>query len=180
MAKRVVLLTLMINAVCWLGCGGSLQYPLQNQPGVVTQVALHPDPNLKRLYSVNYQQMGLIPICTPVEILDTSAKAVRFRAAGVEYQYLFAKQLRADKVAHLNEIFGTSCPDQSTLSAEDQAGIQAGRASVGMTRRGVYLALGVPPDHVNQPTGNVWKYWKNRFGTMDVVFNGDVVSEIKE
>ncbi len=161
-------------------CGGGVQYHLTKQPGVVTLVNLHPDPVHHRLYSTNYQQAGLIPLCTPVEIHDVSPKAMSFSASGVTYQYVFAKYMVADKPTHLDQFFGSQCPDISGLSEEDQAGIKAGRVSPGMTRKGVLLALGYPPDHVNSLDGAVWKYWKNRFATFDVLFEGDVVTEVKE
>lgn len=163
-----------------VGCAGGAQYHLEKQPGVVTLVNLHPDPNLRRLYSTNYQQAGLIPLCTPVTIQAVSPKLASFSANGVMYQYIFAKQLLTEKGAHLDQFFGKTCPDVTALSEEDQAGIRSGRIAPGMTRQGVILAAGHPPDHVNRLDGDVWKYWKNRFGTFDVIFDGDVVKEVKD
>jgi hypothetical protein len=162
------------------GGGGGVQYHLENKPGIYTMVNLHPDPTLHRLYSTNYQQEGLIPVCTPVTIVSMNAKEMKFRAEGNEYQYLFAKQLVQDKSSHLDRIFGTSCPDTAALSQSDLEGIKAGKITPGMTRQGVILAAGYPPDHVNQLDSPVWKYWKHKFGTFDVIFEGDNVKEVKE
>jgi hypothetical protein len=162
-------------------CGGSqTPYHYTEQPGVVTQVNLHPDPKFKRLYSTNYQQDGLIPVCTPVTILSVNPKAMKFTVQGTEYEYLFAKQLVADKTSHLDQIFGTSCPDTSGLGEADQVGIKLGKITPGMTKKGVLLAAGYPPDHASQLEADTWKYWRHKFGTFDVIFEGDVVKEIKE
>jgi hypothetical protein len=161
-------------------CGGSqTPYHYTKQPGVVTQVNLHPDPKFNRLYSNNYQQEGLIPVCTPVNILSVNPKAMKFEAGGATYEYLFAKQLVADKASHLDQLFGTSCPDTSTLSETDQMGIKLGKITPGMTKKGVLLAAGYPPDHANQIEADTWKYWRHKFGTFEVIFEGDVVTEIK-
>ena len=40
-----------------------VDYPLVGASGVYTLVNLHPDEQRHRLYSVNYQQSGLIPRC---------------------------------------------------------------------------------------------------------------------
>jgi hypothetical protein len=179
MQSRIILVAALLLAVA-AACGGSqTPYHYTQQPGVMTQVNLHPDPKFNRLYSTNYQQEGLIPVCTPVEILEVNPKAMKFKAAGATYEYLFAKQLVADKASHLDQIFGTSCPDTTALNEADQVGVKLGKITAGMTKKGVLLAAGYPPDHVNQLEADTWKYWRHKFGTFDVIFEGDVVKEVK-
>ena len=65
------------------------------------------------------------------------------------------------------------------LSDVDQQGIQAGRAMVGMSKEGVMSALGYPAKHQTPSLdSNTWIYWKDRFRTLRVQFdgNGKVVS----
>jgi hypothetical protein len=64
-----------------------------------------------------------------------------------------------------------SYPD---LTAQDQQGIQAGRAMAGMTKQGVMIALGYPAKHRTPSTDlNAWVYWKGRFNTLVVNFGED-------
>ncbi len=179
MQSRFVLVVALL--VIAASCGGSqTPYHYTNQPGVVTLVNLHPDLKFNRLYSINYQQEGLIPLCTPVTILEVNPKAMKFEAMGKTFDYLFVKQLVADKGSHLDQVFGTSCPDTSTLSEADQVGINVGKVEPGMTKKGVLLAIGYPPDHASQIEGDLWKYWRHKFGTFEVIFENDVVTELKD
>lgn len=58
------------------------------------------------------------------------------------------------------------------LTALDRKGVKQGKALVGMTKKGVMTALGYPSPHATtSPEENVWKYWRNRFRTIDVEFN---------
>lgn len=58
------------------------------------------------------------------------------------------------------------------LSAADQKGIKDGKASIGMTKDGVRMALGYPAVHMT-PTleDNKWTYWTNRFKSVVVEFD---------
>src|SRR5438128_12546227 len=73
-----------------------VDYPLVGASGVYTLVNLHPDEQRLRLYSVNYQQSGLIPLCSMVEIEAVVARelAVRGLDSGREYEDLVADPLR--------------------------------------------------------------------------------------
>lgn len=65
------------------------------------------------------------------------------------------------------------------LSDVDRQGIQAGQAMVGMSKEGVTVALGYPAKHQTPSLdSNTWIYWKDRFRTLRVQFdgNGKVVS----
>jgi len=58
------------------------------------------------------------------------------------------------------------------LTALDKKGVKQGKALVGMTKKGVMTALGYPSPHATPSIDdNIWKYWRNRFRTMDVEFN---------
>jgi hypothetical protein len=59
-------------------------------------------------------------------------------------------------------------------SPTDLEGIKAGKALVGMTRKGVMAALGYPSPHQTPSLeGAVYTYWKNRFGKLIVEFNAE-------
>ena len=160
---------------------GDESYHLVGARVVYTLVNLHPDETRKRLYSVNYQQAGLLPRCTRVKIESVSSNEMKFLAVdgGREYAYIFHNSMRDSVPKHLDKYFGTSCDKSKVqkMSKIDQEGIKTGQATEGMTKQGVILAIGYPPEHVTPTTeGNAWRYWKNRFGTMVVHFaDGKVV-----
>ena len=151
---------------------------LVNQPGVYTLTNLHPDEARTRLYSVNFQQAGLIPLCTEVEILKASRKQIKFKVkdSGREYKYDQHRNSGEDLNVNAAKYFGKECVKDKVgkLSEIDQNGIKQGKALVGMSKQGVIYAIGYPP--VNKtPTldSTTWKYWYNRFNTFDVIFGAD-------
>jgi hypothetical protein len=151
-----------------------------------TLVNLHPDDQRSRLFAVNYQQAGLIPVCTEVEYLGLGRKSFKFRvvAGGREYEYFNHKAAAEPFPTHVGRFFGPSCPqaELDSLSAIDKRGIKEGRALPGMSRRGVVLAMGHPPRHVN-PDANAatYMYWTNRFNRLQVIFGDDNrVTEVRD
>lgn len=149
-----------------------------------TLVNLHPDEERQLLYTVNYQQAGLIPVCTKVKLTKFSRKALEFQIPernNREYKYLFHKSLPEPFDQHLAQIFGSTCPsDKIAKMAEvDQQGIKAGRAMPGMTKDAVVIAIGPPPSHVTYSLDqDEWLYWQNRWGKMRVEFKEGKVSAV--
>jgi hypothetical protein len=146
-------------------------------PVVYTLVNLHPDDQRGRLYAVNYQQAGLIPVCSEVKIVALKGNKMRFQLVktGREYTYLHHKVAAAEPFnSHLLRFFGTECDRKGLerLGPGDRAGVQAGKADKGMTKQGVIFAMGYPPRHETPDlNGNVWKYWRGKFDTMLVTFD---------
>ena len=180
--KRVIVLValslLLVHQALVAAAEGG--YPLVGSSGVYTLVNLHPDEQRHRLYSVNYQQTGLIPRCSKVMIDSVDSRKMTFRLldSGREYEYIFHNSLRDPIPTHLDKLFGTKC-DASLggLSEVDRKGIHAGTVLAGMSKRGVTLAIGYPPEHATPSLdSDIWTYWTNRFGKMTVSFaNGKVV-----
>lgn len=137
---------------------------------VYTLTNLHPDDVRSRLYSINYQQPGLIPRCTEVNLLDISRKKLIFEAGDVKYHYIFHKASGSFD-ENIKKYFGTECSPKK-LSALDKKGLREGKVFKGMSKDGVVLAIGYPPVHVTPSlSSNTWKYWSNRFNTFNVVFD---------
>jgi hypothetical protein len=60
------------------------------------------------------------------------------------------------------------------LSDIDRKGIRAGKAIVGMSRKGVRIALGHPAAHMTPSLEeNTWTYWKDRHRRLQVVFDAE-------
>lgn len=150
-----------------------------------TLVNLHPDNERSRLYAVNFQQSGLIPVCSEVEYLGLGSKSFKFRVVSTrrEYEYFNHKAAAEPFPDHLRRFFGPSCPREqlATLSELDREGIREGRAINGMSRRGVILAMGPPPRHVNPDlNAPALMYWRNRFNRVEIRFGADDrVTEIR-
>jgi len=163
------------------GCG---QLMVKNGQGqditmvspLYTQVNLHPDEHRKRLYALNYQQPGLIPLCSEVEIMSIKKKAMKFvvKSTGTEYLYITHRAISGGLAANIPTYFGAKCntADVKNLSKLDRKGIKIGRALKGMTKKGVGYAIGFPPKHRTPSTDlDTWIYWKNRYATMSITFD---------
>jgi serine/threonine-protein kinase len=153
-----------------LAAGGAERYTLVN---------LHPDKT--RLFDVNYQMSGFIPLCTRVRIDEQDKKVVRFTVLSTGQRYEFVHHhVIPDFEANFNRVFGYTCVRgrAETLSSIDQQGIREGRVLPGMTKEGVILAIGYPPEHKTPSTASDdWRYWTGKLSTMVVQFeNGRVVN----
>ena len=175
MKRVIVLVALCLLLVNWVPVADAdVAYPLVGASGVYTLVNLHPDEQRHRLYSVNYQQTGLIPLCSKVRIESVDSRKMTFHplepgpaACG-----------RDPSPKHLDTFFGKKCDaGLEGLTEVDRRGIRSGTVLAGMSKRGVTLAIGYPPEHATPSLdSDIWTYWKNRFGKMTVSFaNGKVV-----
>ena len=148
---------------------------------------LHPEPTNLRLYSTNYQLVGLIKRCTKVTINSIKKKKMVFTTPdGLEYDYLWQKYAMEPLPQHLELFFGAECDEGviAKLSEIDQKGFKRGEALVGMSRQGVIYAIGYPPKHVNPNIDGMdsWTYWRNKFSRFIVHFNEEtgLVEEIQK
>lgn len=161
-------------------------YHLVGAAEAYTLVNLHPDERSGKLSSVNYQQRGLIPLCTRVAIESVSSSGMKFRLAtgGRQYSYEFHRTLREPVDKHLDRYFGRSCDKAriQRMSQADRDGILEGHVLPEMTKEGVILAIGYPPEHVTPNLeANAWRYWKNRWGdTLLVHFEGGKVTHVQD
>src|SRR5256885_8169192 len=146
MKRMIVLLALaLVLAARALVVAADVDYPLVGPSGVYTLVNLHPDEPRQRLYSVNYQQSGLIPLCSKVKIESVETRKLTFRLldSGREYEYLFHNSLRDPIAKHLDKVFGKKCDAASVekMSEVDRKGVRSGTVLPGMTNRGAVLVL---------------------------------------
>jgi hypothetical protein len=153
---------------------------------VYTLTNLHPDEENQRLYSTNYNLPGTIKVCTKVKITSYKKKKMKFVVVDRdrEYDYLLHRKSTPEGfVENIKRYFGPECPaaEIETLSEIDQEGIKKGRGLVGMSRRGIILAMGYPPQHVTPDLEyDEWMYWMNRFNRDAVVFDEEgIVIEVR-
>lgn len=191
MKTRILRASALLAAACLLT---SCANPVLEQngtsmigaPGMRTLVNLHPDPLRAKVYAVNYQQAGLIPVCSPVELLEITRKALRFRVekTGREYHYLYQKAAAEPFPDHLKRFFGRDCPaaEIESLSALDRKGIEVGKPQIGMTKRGIAIAMGYPPRHITPNLeSDQWLYWRSRMNRLMITFDQEgKVSDIRD
>lgn len=140
----------------------------------------------------NYVNPGvgheILPVNSEVEI-SVTRRGFRGRALLIvdkksDRQIYFEyneRNMRIPMEEYIDLISSTNKTSLSGLSAKDKKGIQAGRASRGMSRDGVRIALGYPAKH-RTPTleSTEWVYWMDRFRTMLVRFGSNgVVTEVR-
>lgn len=151
--------------------------------GVYTLVNLRPDEKSARLYATNYQQSGFIPLCTEVNISKTTSKVITFTdlTTKIQYDYYYHRSAVEPFEQHLLKYFGKTCNNDKVakLSKIDQEGIKIGVVKAGMSKEGVTLAIGYPPMHRTPSLqSDQWIYWRNRWATMQVVFENGKVSRV--
>jgi hypothetical protein len=180
-----------VSIALFLGCAANRALldehgqSMMGPPGVYTLVNLHPDNQRSRLYAVNFQQPGLIPVCSQVELLELKKDLLRFRVLKTNrtYDYINHKAAAEPFEDHLRRFFGPECPasEIEALSQIDQTGIRQGQALHGMSKRGVVFSLGPPPRHTTPDLdANQWLYWIHRFNRLRITFDSDgYVSKIQ-
>jgi hypothetical protein len=158
------------------GCGSSA--PLPNGGNLLTLTNLRNRGN--QLTSINeWRGRTIIPACTPVLVTMARGREIRFSAGGTQYRYVIHRTSRLPVETHLAHYFGTDCPKLDQMSAVDQMGVQTGIPTIGMSRAGVVIAAGYPPEHrtpsLDQPA---WTFWGDP-GRVVVHFQGDAVAFVE-
>jgi hypothetical protein len=138
---------------------------------------LHPDMAKRLLYATNYQQAGLIPVCTDVTVTKINKGEMVFDYQGVAYTFEYDKHQKGAGVSFQDVVkayFGPACDKakMNALGAADKDGIRAGQPKIGMTKAGIVFAMGRPPFHANPNLdANYWLYWRNKFGKTGLEFD---------
>ena len=153
----------------------STNEPIIGTKNIYTQINLHPDSRQKLLYNVNYQQSGLIPVCTQVEVLSFSEKKSTFKVneSGEIFTYQYHQAAGETLEKHLKKVFDVNCPQKllDKLSKFDKEGIAAGKPKKGMSKQALIFAMGYPTKSATPSTdSDKWKYWLNRFDTVELEF----------
>lgn len=143
---------------------------------VYTLTNLHPDEQRVTLYSGNFQQPGLIPVCSKVTLLRADPTYLSFKldSTGTEYGYYEHAVAAEPLLVNAARYFGRACPqaDLDKLTAVEKEGVRLGIAKLGMRKEAVILACGYPPlrDTRSLALPN-WRYWSSRFRYFIVQFD---------
>ena len=152
---------------------------------------LHADKLRKKIYSLNYQLTGgLISWGTEVKILKVQRNYLSFREvnSGLTWNYWFSGRTRRSVSLkdHVRRVFVKDIEvlrkKVAGFSELDLDGIYEGRVLAGMSRAGVLVAIGYPPEFANSKDimmARDWRYWLSRFDKITISFNRQgVVSRI--
>lgn len=153
---------------------------------VFTLTNLHPDESRSRLYAANFQQDGLIPVCSEVTLLSLDGDELTFavQKTGKTYEYFNHDAGGAPLAENVALYFGRACPESelASLTEHEREAVRLGVANVGMRKRAVILAIGYPP-HRSTPDLDAprWLYWHSHFNSFAVIFDKDGrVTSLKE
>jgi hypothetical protein len=158
---------------------------------------LHVAPRNRYLSSVNYQVVGiLVPWGTPVRVelkpgaVAGDEESIFLRNVKDNTLYPFFFHHRTAKYSSKHDYFTRIFADDPTvvqreveqLSEVDREGIAKGIVLKGMSRKGVGIALGFPPEFVNPDPDNAaaWHYWYDKDEKFSVLFGKDgLVEQVK-
>jgi len=163
----------------WHGQQAQARIPGLAEAGqVYTLTNLHPDEPRHFLWAANFVRGGLIPVCSPVTIVKMSPKSAWFRleSTGVVYRYYNHRTNPRPLQEHLSLVLGPECPqaELASMSETDKRHIANGTLGLGMSRKGVIVALGYPTEkHTPDLKADTWKYWRSRARSFDVTFGSD-------
>ena len=144
---------------------------------------LHGDKARRKVYSTNYQLSGgLIFWGSEVKIIKIQRNYLSFRdmKTGLVWNYWFSGRTRrsVSLKEHFRRVFVKDIEvlrrKVAGVSELDRDGIYEGRALVGMSRAGVLVAIGYPPEFANSKDimqVRDWHYWVSRFDKITISFN---------
>lgn len=138
-----------------------------------------------QITDVNYQVGAIIPYGTRVQILEVKKNAVRFQPDGHPEMTLVYRHGRKALPfeQYLDRLFLDHDPrpkgKATKASAKSAKLIEQGVVEPGMTRDEVLKAVGYPPAHRTPSLDSpVWTYWRNRWESYFVYFDGDKVDRV--
>jgi hypothetical protein len=190
--SRIALLAL--GAALVSGCdrfaGPKVENPLNGQYRYTCCNIRYEKPEIS---DVNYTQGTLVPYGTRVQILEVKKNSVRFQPDGHPEMTLVYRHGR--KIypfeTYLDRMFLVDDPRMATAApvgkkkGASRGGsrfakqMENGLVEPGMTKDEVLKTLGYPPAHRTASLESpVWTYWRNRWETYVVYFDGDKVDRI--
>lgn len=196
MLKAVKYCVMMAMAVAMgffvSGCGGAgasvssaMQADIDAKKAVYTQINMWVDNNKRGesiVYGTNYNIGSFIPVNSKVTYERSAKRGVVILYKGEEITIQNEpKYTKLDLDSFLSRTFGTKKVNLSKFSSQERKAIGKGMMVKGMSKDAVVIARGYPPAHATMSLDqDKWRYWKNRWNTMYVVFEkGKVASFIE-
>ena len=119
---------------------------------------------------------SIVPLNTKVILKEWSKGFVLQRAdTGRNIYFSYNKQhMRMPVIQYINLITSNKKDSLSQFESLDRKGIRNGKAYLGMTKKGILVALGYPAIHKTPSLKNkYWIYWQNKWLTSTIKFNSE-------
>jgi hypothetical protein len=116
----------------------------------------------------------IIPVNTPVEFgrYRRGFSIKNLNDGGLIYFEYNRRNMGMSADQYIRLITSSEKVNLSELSEIDQKGIKSGKALVGMSKKGVRIALGYPAaQRIQSLENNSWIHWRNRFRTKVIEFD---------
>lgn len=132
--------------------------------------------------TTNYRRGKLLPINTPVKLINVSRKQIslEIQPAGEPFLIVNLSKHTGDDITQtFKKLLASHQINLSGLTALEKKNVLAGRVEMGMRRKAVLAAIGYPPN-IQTPSldDDQWTYWSSRYNKFIVHFNHDRVVKI--
>lgn len=137
-----------------------------------------------RYRTTNYGVGIFIPVNTAVELVefesDSFIVAVQSTGETIEIENV-PKYTNWTLGEAFEKLFAREQVSLFKFNAGERQNIESGNIAPGMSKAAVIVARGYPPSHETPSLKrDQWKFWRNRWDTMIVTFEGDRVVDIKD
>jgi hypothetical protein len=134
--------------------------------------------------TTNYRKGTLVPVNTEVEFVKATKKRITVKIPSYNATVDFENEedYSGQKIDGIfKRTFARQPVSLDPFNDQEKSSIKKGAVEVGMSKDAVIKAMGYPPQH-KTPTLEMdqWRYWKNRFDTMLVIFEKGKVSAIQD
>ncbi len=135
--------------------------------------------------TTNYFKGTRVPMNTQVTVTDKDKKSIKIELMDSSKTEIVIKNIEKYTKVPVDSImtryFSKEKVSEADLTPTFLTDIQAGKITVGMTRKDVIASVGYPPAHKTPSLdGDEWTYWQNRYGTELVTFKDGKVAAIKD
>ncbi|MGZ8931374.1 MAG: hypothetical protein ACXW0O_10330 [Methylosarcina sp.] len=134
--------------------------------------------------TTNYRRGGLIPVNTPVRLLNIDRKTIEVELdnSGQKLEIKNVEKHTGDDVYRaFDKLFSSRKVNLSKFARVEQEQIQSGTVAKGMSKEAVTVAIGYPPiTETASLNSDTWVYWSSRFNRFNVHFKNGKVSRIED
>ena len=134
--------------------------------------------------TTNYRRGALIPVNTPVKLLNITSKTIEVEVYNSSQKLLVKnveKHTGDDVYRAFDKLFARKKVNLSKFTSLELDHIKSGTVANGMSKDAVIIAIGYPPiTETTNLDSNLWVYWSGRFNKFNVHFKDGKVSKVED